>query len=128
MEASDAMICNSRAFNLYKDQKTNDLLYMQQMNAPQATQLKNLRHDYKLKVGTDPKLYICSEAMRSRGGNAAGCEGQFVQGYAYYTKYHLNDFLLAPCQTNTWRNHIACDQDKCCEIKHQLFGNWTKRK
>lgn len=120
------MICNSRAYNVYKDQRTNDALFLQQMGNTQPTALRNVRQDYKLKVGAN--VYVCNEAMRTRGGNFTGCEGQFAQGYANYTKYHLNDFLLAPCQTNTWRNHIACDDDKCCEIKHQLYDNWTKRK
>lgn len=128
MEASDTMICNSRAYNIYKDQHTNNTLFLQQMNQIQPTDYKNLRQEYKLHVGTNPRIYTCNQTMNTRGLNATGCEAGFRQGYENYTRHHLNDFMLAPCQTNTWRNHVACDDVKCCQIHHQLFDNWTKRK
>lgn len=38
-----------------------------------------------------------------------------------------NEFLIPFCNKNTYKNHIVCDDDKCCSKSHQLFMNITKR-
>jgi hypothetical protein len=128
--ASDNMICNTRAHNTYKHARENDGVFLQRMNNTQATSIRDLDLEHRLRIATqDPRKYVCSDAIKTRGLNASRCGDNkpFCQGWSCYTNYHLDEFLLTPCKTNTWRNHIECDEDKCCSVHHQMFMNHTKR-
>lgn len=130
LEASDNMVCNTRAHNLYKHARENDGIFLQRMNNPQPTGLRDIVLDNDLrKKSLNPRLYTCNDWITKRGMNASGCEASkpMCQGWSCYTAYNLNDFLLTPCKTNTWRNHIACDDDKCCSVHHQMYMNMTRR-
>ncbi len=37
------------------------------------------------------------------------------------------NFLIPYCDCNTYRNHVVCNDSKCCSQSHQLFMNLTKR-
>jgi hypothetical protein len=129
IEKSDHIICNKKASQTFQHKKYNDKLFFQQMGNVQPTMLKNVAREHELlKASQNPRLYTCTEDIMSRGGNAEVCEGTDIcQGYKCYTQYHLNEYLLIPCKTNTFRNHIECDNDKCCSVHHQMFMNLTKR-
>lgn len=131
LQASDHMICNTRAHNVYKHARENDAIFLQRMNNPQATDIRDMVLENDLfRKSMNPRLYTCNNWITKRGLNASGCEEQrnLCDGWSCYTPYHLDEFLLTPCKTNTWRNHIACDDEKCCSVHHQMYMNHTKRR
>lgn len=131
LERSDAMVCNTRANNLYKQYHENDAMYLQQMNNSQPVRLRDFQREFDLLSSSmNPRKYTCSEAIASRGANVTSCDKDksVCVGWDCYAPYYSRDFLLMPCKENTWRNHVECDDDKCCSVRHQLYMNITKRK
>lgn len=129
LEKSDVMVCNSRAHNIYKHHQENDAIFLQRMNNPQPTSLKNTRLEFNLQTDSlNSRKAECTPFINKRGGNAIPCLSYTsCQGYKCYSEYHLNDFLLIPCKENTWRNYIECDDNKCCSVLHQMYDNHTRR-
>lgn len=129
LEKSDVILCNTKASNLYKHKSENDRAFLQRMGRTNPDDLRNVGLEHGLFKSVDPRLYTCTPAIDSRGGNAVFCEkASFCDGYKCYTQYHLNDYLVTPCPTNTWRNHVECDEDKCCSVHHQMYDNHTRRR
>lgn len=132
LEKSDAIICNKKAQNMLKYIKENDSLFLQRLNNTTPNNLRNFDREFGLFTDNmNPKKHICNKAINTRGGNAVFCDlkgEELVGGYANYTMYHLNEYLMVPCKQNTWRNHVSCDENKCCSILHQMYDNVTKRK
>lgn len=131
LEKSDRMICNTRAFNTFSHKKQNDLLFYQTITNPiVSAPFYDVDIENKIKA-IDPRLCVLSTSTKVRGGNAIQneCDTKpFVQGYDNFAPYYLDEYLLTPCMENTFRNHLVCDEDKCCSLRHQLFMNITKRK
>lgn len=126
LEKSDKMMCNTKANNMYKYLKENDALFLQSMRNSQPVHIRDVGREFSQ---IDPKLYICNDVINTRGGNAVFCEAdKLAPGYNNYTKYHMNEYLLVPCKENTWKNHVQCDNNKCCSVQHQMYDNLTKRK
>lgn len=130
LEKSDVIICNKKANNMYKYRRENDALFLQRFNMNQPTDIRNVNLEAGLfRDSLDPRKYICNEAINSRGGNAVPCEkGNICSGFKCYSEYHMNDYLLIPCKTNTWNNYVECDNNKCCSVHHQMYDNITKRR
>lgn len=128
-QQSDAMICNTRANNVYKHALENDALFLQRMNNSMPTRLRDFDREFDMmSASMNPRKYTCTDSIMSRGANVTTCNKQtFGVGWDAYTPYHLNDYLLVPCKDNTWVNHIECDDDKCCSVKHQMYMNHTRR-
>ena len=127
LEKSDKLMCNTKANSMYKYRKENDSIFLQTMRNTQPVNIRDVGREFAEMI--DPKLYICNDVINTRGGNAVYCESEkLAAGYNNYTKYHMNEYLLVPCQENTWKNHVMCDNDKCCSVKHQMYDNQTKRR
>lgn len=130
IEKSDHIICNKKSNRAFEAKKMNDILFYHQLGNTQPVALKNTDNEFKLKTAAlNPRLYKCTDQVLTRGGNSATCQDASIcQGYKCYSQYHMNDYLLIPCQTNTFQNYIDCDDNKCCSVHHQMFMNITKRR
>lgn len=128
LEKSDAMICNNHMERQCKYNAMNNQAFMQQMSNPQATTLRDINMETKSFIGMDTRVY-CNDLINIRGKNAlVPCINKRpCMGYECYTPFHINEYLLIPCKENTYRNHLVCDDDKCCSLRHQMFMNVTKR-
>lgn len=134
IEKSDAMICNNRVENAYKYNRMNEVLLRQQLGQTQPTQLRDIDAESSKWKGLETRVY-CNSLINSRGTNAnKPCVDDMpCVGYNCYTPFHMSEHALVPCQTNTFRNYVACEADgldnpKCCSVHHQIFMNVTKRK
>lgn len=130
LEYSDSIVCNNRAYLGWKYTKMNDTLAQQRFQGTLPTGIRDIDTESHLWTSTmNPREYVCSPMVTSRGRNDMTCKpDEFYQGYDNFNGRSLSDYLLIPCKENTFRNHIECDSDKCCSIRHQLFCNMTKRK
>lgn len=128
IEKSDAMICNNHMERLCKYNALNNHAFVQQMTVPQPTQLRNVDQESQAYFGMSTRTY-CDDLINVRGKNAlVPCINKRpCMGYECYTPFHINDYTLIPCKENTWRNHLVCDDGKCCSLRHQMFMNITKR-
>lgn len=61
------------------------------------------------------------------------CEKSIVQGHGGNSTGKPSatneKFLVHPCANKKQKfvNYIDCNKDQCCTIRHELFGNLTKR-
>jgi hypothetical protein len=128
--ASDSMLCTNSAYLHYKDQKTNDSLFLQQMSLTRPVSVRDIQKENTLFITQSEKVVSdcpgSGEMMRTRGGNV-GCEPTKACP-TLYTKYNMGEFLLTPCPKNTYKNYIVFDDTKMCSKTHQVLNNWTKRK
>jgi hypothetical protein len=128
LEQSDAMICNTKAYATFYHKKQNDLSFYQSVFNSTPKPWLDIDTDTLLKMGgRDPRECLLSPAMLSRGGNAVSCRPERLPCGPERFK-DTRDFLLDPCPDNTYRNHVVCDAEKCCSVRHQTFMNVTKRK
>lgn len=129
IDKSDTIVCHTRAQSMYNYRKYNDAIFFQRFANTQPTRSKNFATEYTLHTSENPNIYICNDAINSRGGNAIPCQNaRLCPGFKCFTEYHMDEYLLTPCKTNTWKNHVECDNSKCCSVHHQMYDNWTKRK
>lgn len=125
LERSDFMLCNNSALLHYKDQYSNDSIFVQQMSNPQKWCLKNIDTDSKFKIQVDSRIATYTPLINKRG--SINCE-PIVKCPKLYTSYNMADFLLIPCPKNTYKNYQVFDEHKQCSKSHQILNNWTKRK
>ncbi len=131
--SSDQFICNTYAYLTYEHKKGNDRIFMNQMTSPQPICPRNVSAESEMWLSNkfSARVKTCTPEIMTRGGNALVPPGSAVKaGYPAWPvpNGHPNDFMLNPCQSNTWRNHIESDDEKACTVKHQMFMNCTKRK
>lgn len=126
-EKSDIMICNNVLERRCMNDTAQYRAFLQQLGKTQPVTLRDVDRETGFLQGQSTRTF-CNEATNTRGGNAVPCKDSACIGYKCYTPYHMHDWLLTPCVDNTFRNHIECDDDKCCSIRHQMFMNITKRK
>jgi hypothetical protein len=85
--------------------------------------------DVESRLWKKEKGAMCGDIMNTRAGNAKECRP--LDNMAGYDNINsvpsMNEYLMVPCRVNTFRNHLECDQNKCCSVRHQLFMNHTKR-
>lgn len=125
---SDSMICNNVAYNQFHWRKGNDLMFYHKMNAPQNMYMMDRCEEDNMRRGFS-RVCEVSKRMFERGGNSTECEPKhFAKGFQNYNKYHLNEWMMAPCPENTWMNYLVSDDEKTCTKRHQIFMNVTKRK
>ena len=128
LQQSDTMICNTKAFATFYNKKQNDLAFYYGVFNTVPTPWLDIDIDSKLKVsGRDPRECVLSRATMTRGGNAVTCLPERTPCTPERV-WNTRDFLMDPCRENTFRNHVVCDAEKCCSMRHQLFMNMTKRK
>jgi len=128
MEQSDFMIYTDIAMQQFKDKRTNDLAYMYQMSQTQPRCLMDRSAEHSLFIDQyKTKIPFCNSCTETRGGNCMKKEDNFCP-HPEYTKAYLNEFLIVPCPKANHKNHITCNDSKCCQYRHQLFRNNTKRK
>lgn len=127
--SSDSMICNSTAYNTFFWKKMNDLVFLNQMNKSQQTNLMDRCVEDKLRM-TQSRECEVSDRIKTRGGNGTDCREpvHFAKGFQCYNTYHLSEFMLTPCPINTWKNSIISNEYMGCSKRHQFFANITKRK
>lgn len=131
LEKSDIMVCNTKANLTWKHKKENDMIFFKQMGGTVPTKIRNVEAEFFLKTcDNNPRKYVCNDNINTRGGNAiVSCPDLSIcQGYNCFTDNHMGEYLMIPCKTNTYRNYIECDNDKCCSVHHQMFDNMTKRR
>lgn len=130
---SDDIHCNNmRYYNFYSKLK-DDRAFCHQMQNCYLPQEKVI--DDETKLWRKQKGQDCSIGYHiTRGGNSKtpSCKPVMNKvlgpaGYDNYTSESLSEYLMIPCKQNTFRNHLACDNNKCCSVRHQLFMNQTKR-
>lgn len=128
IEKSDSMICNNFVERRCKYNAMNQRAFLQHMGQPQPTQLRDIVQESEAWRGMSTRTY-CDSLINVRGKNAlVPCiDKRPCMGYECYTPFHLHDYALIPCKVNTFRNHLVCDGEKCCSLRHQLFMNVTKR-
>lgn len=126
---SDQMICNNRAEMWFKANKYNYDIEFQQFNNTRPIEIRNINIENMTRYAGSERN-ICNELINARGGNGIICDNlKPVVGYSYFSDARMKDYnTLKPCKTNTFRNYVDCDDNKCCSIHHQLFMNNTKRK
>lgn len=129
---SDDILCNNMRYHDFYEKKKNDLAFCWQMQGCVLPQEKVVDKETRLWRGN--KEADCSlDLYKTRAGNSkvpnCGPVQPFpmAQGYDNYNNESLKDYLLIPCMQNTFRNHLSCDDKKCCSVRHQLFMNMTKR-
>lgn len=129
---SDNILCTNMKYHDFYEKKKNDLAFCWQMNGCVLPEEKVIDRETRLWRGS--KGADCSlDLYKTRAGNSKSpyCnDGKYdmpAQGYDNYNNYALKDYLLIPCMQNTFRNHLSCDDKKCCSVRHQLFMNMTKR-
>jgi hypothetical protein len=128
IEKYDIMMCNTKANMTFQHKKENDNIFFQVMGNTQPTQVRDVGREFMIQNSRQSRQYICTPSIDTRGGNSVSCApGEMYQGYANYNNYAMADYLMTPCKTNTFKNHVSCDEDKCCSVHHQLFNNMTKR-
>ena len=120
IEKSDTMICNSISYNMYNWKKNNDLMFIKQMSNPQKLNLIDTSKEDYLKRGNSRECVFTPE-ISSRGTN------NIETVYSKEPCYKLDEYLMAPCQTNTWQNWMVEDNNKKCSKHHQFYMNLTKR-
>ena len=128
LEQSDDILCNNMKYYDFYAKKKDDLAFCHVMQNCWRPEEKIVDKETKLWQGKKEK--DCSIGYHiTRGGNAKCVEKEYSikAGYDNYTPESLKDYLLIPCKQNTYRNYIACDDAKCCSIRHQMFMNQTKR-
>ncbi len=127
---SDSVQCNNHAYSVFKHKQENDSIFINNMTKVLPHCVRPIDDESKLWAGSQStRIYTCTQDMMIRGGNAPNIPPPCLKaGYKTWPSRHPNDFLLYPCETNTWRNYIDCDASKCCSIHHQMFDNVTKRK
>ena len=133
LEKSDAMICNSTAYNTFFWKKMNDVVFLKHMDTPQNSELVDRCVEDKLqRLQRLSQTRECevSDRIRDRGGNGSDCREpvHFAKGFQCYNTYHLSEFMLTPCPINTWKNSIISNDSMGCSKRHQFFANITKRK
>jgi len=127
-QKSDSMICNTKAHNTFQHKKQNDLIFYNAISDKIGIPMRDVDSELLLWKGRDPRECSLTSSVTSRGGNAKTCDTNICQGYTCFQPAYLDEFLLEPCKENTFRNHIVCDETKCCSLRHQLFMNITKRR
>ena len=129
---SDNMICNTKANLTFQHKKQNDLMFYKSIGTSLLSPMRDPTTEFNLLSGKDPRSCNLSKAFTSRGGNSLNCSDtpckSIPQGYDCMKQQNIQEYLLMPCKQNTFRNHIVCDDTKCCSKRHQLFMNITKRK
>lgn len=126
LQASDAMICNTRALAWFEHKKSSDISFMYVVN-PNLIQypIHDIDEDSKYRVGLG-KLETCVAVAPDTCDNSLWkCKGYECMPTSDSS---FDDFLMIPCPVNTFDNNIACDEEKCCSKRHQLFMNITKSK
>lgn len=126
IEKSDYMLCNNSAFLHYKDKKTNDGMFVQQMSKTRPMCIRDIDAENAMFITPSSRNAVCNPFLSDRGGNV-GCEPN-RQCPKLYTQYNMNEFLLVPCPKNTYKNYLVFDNKKTCSKSHQILNNWTKRK
>jgi hypothetical protein len=126
---SDAILCNNLTYHDYLHRKDNDRAFCWRMNGCILPDKKPI--DVESHLWKKEKEAMCGEIMNIRAGNAKDyiCPHPTATvGYDNMSSApNMNDYLMVPCRINTYRNYIACDDKKCCSIRHQMFMNHTKR-
>jgi hypothetical protein len=127
---SDDILCNNmRYYNFYAKLK-DDRAFCHQMQNCYLPSQKEI--DAETKLWRGKKGMDCSIGYHlTRAGNSKtpSCKPPYKSyaGYDNYNNESLEEYLMIPCKQNTFRNYVACDNNKCCSIRHQLFMNNTKR-
>ena len=125
---SDAILCNNLTYHDYLHRRGNDRAFCWQMNACFLPAKKPV--DVESRLWKKEKGAMCGDIMNTRAGNAKDCWPPLdnMAGYDNINSVpSMNEYLMVPCRVNTFRNHLECDQNKCCSVRHQLFMNHTKR-
>lgn len=126
---SDSMMCSSYADLVFHHKKDNDGIFLNHMTTTVPLCVRSVCDEYYLWTDSlNSRKYECTSAIMTRGGNYTCKEKNIMTGYNAFPNKVPNDFLLVPCPSNTFRNHVDCDENKCCSVNHQLFNNWTKRR
>lgn len=129
IEKYDGMICNTKANMTFSHKKDNDNIFYQVMGNTQPTSIRDVQREFSMQTNSlSSRQYVCTPSIDTRGGNSVSCAPRVMyQGYENYNTYAMADYLLTPCKTNTFKNHISCDDTNCCSVHHQLFNNLTKK-
>jgi len=127
---SDTIHCNNYAYLVFQHKKDNDEIFINRMSKTVPHCVRPIDDESKLWSGSkSSRIPSCDPDIMNRGGNAPSKSPHCIKaGYQAWPSRNPNDFLLIPCETNTWRNYVDCDAKKCCSVHHQMFGNVTKRK
>lgn len=132
LQASDAMICNTRALAWFEHKKTNDINFARVVN-PSLIKSPKWENALYMRYGIFPAgNMVCDDLNAISHKRSCMQENtDFVRkGYQCMPTADsmFDDFLLIPCPINTFDNRVACDDIKCCSKRHQLFMNITKSK
>lgn len=122
LSQSDSMICNSKAFATFKNKKQSDLSFYYSIDNKVDSPLP-YTNDSAFMIPQDTRMCVMTNGIMMRGGNGYSCLPDKMSCFTRDT----SAFLLDPCPENTFQNHIVCDDDKCCSLRHQMFNNITKR-
>lgn len=122
-DQSDSMLFTNISHLQFKDRKTNDLNFIYQMS--KSTNRCRMDRDAEFKMLTQnyrSKQQTCVKELSSYREPNRPCP------HPELDQYYMQEFLLTPCFKPTYKNHLVCNEDKCCSKRHQLFKNVTKRK
>ena len=126
LQKSDTMLLTNHAYLQYKDLKQNDMLFQKHFSQTLPRCLKAIDRETEFRLLRSMKIPQCTPAITSRGGNTG--REPLRPCPSIYSSYSLNEFLLVPCPTPTYKNFLVMDGDKVCTKSHQMLNNWTKRK
>ena len=125
LTTSDAILCNNIEFLQFKHKKETDLNFMNSFKVSTPCGIRDVSKEYKLWTETfGTKVATCDEIIMTRGGNNHGYNGDFQPD----VNNKACEYLMNPCQKNTFRNHLVEDTEKVCSLRHQMFNNNTKRR
>ncbi len=127
LDKSDYMLCTNSVYLQYKDRKTNDGIFVSQMSRTRPQCIRDIDKENNLFITASSRVTTCGKLLDARGGNSLGCE-PVLPCPNLFGAYSLNEFLLVPCQKNTYRNYQVFDDVRQCSKSHQVLNNWTKRK
>ena len=104
---------------MFKNKKQSDLSFYYQIDNKVSSALP-----YANRVPVDTRVCVMTNGITTRGGNDYSCFPEKMPCFTMDT----SEFLMTPCHENTFQNHLVCDENKCCSLRHQMFNNITKRK
>ncbi len=124
-EKSDHMICNNYAALTFQHKYDNDTIFINQISKGAPRCIRPLDDESRLWISQNPRMcdWDTLRMLQNKKENTP-----IKAGYDAYPDVNKNDFLMIPCKQNTFKNHIECDDNKCCSVNHQLFENITRRR
>jgi len=122
--SSDSIIVSNYAYLTFEDKKRNDQMFLNFVGSTNQECVRDITKESSILIAPSSRVSSCLDA--TRGGNASSLS--LKAGYDAWPGKNMNDFLMVPCEQNTWRNHIESDADKSCSVRHQMFMNLTKKR